>query len=482
MKYSRFSLASSILLAACASAATIVACSSDDPAQPVADSGVPDTQADVTATDSGPADAGPSGFASLTIQEQVLAKSQSPLPPLPANPTNKYADLPAAATLGQMFYYEKGIAGPILQTPNDLGKAGETGKVSCASCHVEAWGSDTRSFPNALSLGTSWTTRNTTPIVNAAFYEWFYWDGRSDSLWQQAALAGENNLQQGSDRLRITHNIYTKYKAEYEAVFAAEFGPLDSRFDPADPNAFPATGKPGAAAYDALSAADKDIITRVYVNWAKAIEAYERKLISRNAPWDKFVAGDDKAISPAAIQGYELFVGKAYCVNCHSGPLFSDSKTHNIGVPSRGGIVDNGRADTIVKAITNAFLGSGKWSDNQAAGATKIATQTDFAAGLDANGQPKFDNTANMGMFRTKHLREIDQTGPYFHNGSSATLEDVLALYNEGGGDGGVGTLDKAFKNHVKLTPEEEAKLLAFLKTLTGDLPPADLLKDTSKP
>src|SRR5262249_51138736 len=163
------------------------------------------------------------------------------------------------------------------------------------SCHVAPWGTDTRSSPNALSLGTSWTTRNTPPIANVAYYKWFYWDGRSDSLWQQALLAGENALQQNSDRLRITHVIYTKYKAVYGAVFAAAFGPLDSRFAPANGSAFPPSGKPGAAAYDGLPAADQAIITRVFVNWGKAIEAYERLLVSRNSPWDKFVAGDTAA-------------------------------------------------------------------------------------------------------------------------------------------------------------------------------------------
>jgi cytochrome c peroxidase len=282
--------------------------------------------------------------------------------------------------------------------------------------------------------------------------------------------------------LRIGHNIYVKYKREYEAVFGAEFGPLDNRLDPTAGGSFPVFGKPGVSAYDALPEADKTIITRVFVNWAKAIEAYERTLISRNAPWDRFVGGDDNAISAAAVRGYELFVGKAYCIDCHSGPLFSDSNPHNIGVPTKGGIADNGRADTIVLAIQNAFRGDGKWSDNTSAFADKYRKQVEFTVGVDANGQPKFDNTKNLGKFRTQSLRHLDQTGPYFHNGFAATLDEVLTLYNAGGGDGGVGTLDPAFNNHIKLTPLEQADLLSFLQTLTGDLPAATLLKDTSKP
>src|SRR5262249_5807414 len=163
----------------------------------------------------------------------------------------------------------------------------------------------TRSFPNSYSLGVSWSTRNTPPIANVGFYTWFYWDGRSDSLWQQAVLAGEG-AQQGSDRLRITHVVYQHYKADYEAVFGAKYGPLDPRFDPANANAFPPSGKPKASAsapdgvWEMIPAADQAIITRAFVNWGKAIAAYERLVVSRNAPWDKFVAGDNTAISQDA--------------------------------------------------------------------------------------------------------------------------------------------------------------------------------------
>jgi cytochrome c peroxidase len=418
----------------------------------------------------------------LTLQEQVLAKSQSPLPKVPGSPGNRYADNAAAAALGQQFFFEKAIAGPIVEVPNDLGAAGAVGRVSCASCHVFPWGTDTRSFPNALSLGTSWTTRNTPPIVNAAFYAWYYWDGRADSLWQQALLAGENVLQQNSDRLRITHVIYAKYKSEYETVFGGDYGVLDARFDPAQVSAFPPSGKPGVLAYDTLPAADQAIITRAFVNWGKAIEAYERLLVSRNAPWDRFVAGDATAISQSAIHGYKLFASKGYCFECHSGPLFSDSKLHNTGVPNHGQIVDHGRYDTIAKAITNKFRGDGSWSDDPDAGSRKLATQSDFDAGLLADGGPNFSLQAELGLYRTKHLRQIERTAPYMHNGSLSSLEEVMALYRAGGGDGGVGPLDRAFLGHVPLAAAEEADVIAFLQTLTGDPPAASLMIDTSKP
>jgi len=467
-----------ILAGAGSAVAGFAACSDDNVAAPV-DAGPDEYAAEAAVLDSGTVDAA----VTLTIQEQVLAKSQSPLPPMPADPTNAYADNPAAAALGQMLYYDKSMAGPITVVPNDLGAAGDTGKVSCASCHVEPWGSDTRSYPNNFSLGTSWTTRNSPPIVNVGFYDWYYWDGRSDSLWQQALLAGENALQQASDRLRIAHVVYKKYKTEYEAIFSAAYGPLDARLDPANGAAFPPSGKPKASpaspdgAWEALAPADQDIITRVFVNWGKAIAAYERKMVSRNSAWDRFVAGQPTAISQAAVRGYKLFVGKGYCVNCHSGPLFSDSKLHNIGVPQKGPVADRGRYDTIVKAIANKFRGDGKWSDDPDAGAKKIATQPDYVP-QDGGAPPDSD----LGMFRTKHLRQIEHTAPYMHNGGYANLKEVMDLYNAGGGDSGVGTLDKAFQGHVPMSEADENDVIEFMKTLTGDPADPSLLKDTSKP
>jgi cytochrome c peroxidase len=458
-----------------------LACSGDDAVEPGPAPGNDGATPTSTADGATSPDGDTSDF-TLTIQEQQLAKGQSPLPAVPPDPTNKYADNAAAAALGQQFFFDKSMAGPIVQVPNDLGGAGETGKVSCASCHIAPWGTDTRSNPNSVSLGTSLTTRNTPPIANVAFYQWFYWDGRSDSLWQQAALAGENALQQNSDRLRIARVVYTKYKAEYEAVFSAEFGPLDPRFSPTAANAFPASGKPGVAVYDALIADDQKIVTRVLVNWAKSIAAYERLLVSRNAPWDRFVAGDATAISQRAIHGYKLFTSKGYCSNCHSGPLFSDNRLHNIGVPNLGSTVDRGRYDTIVKALGNKFRTDGAWSDDKAAGASKLATQFDYDAGLLADGGPNFDMSKELGLFRTKHLRQIEHTGPYMHDGVLHSLEDVMALYRAGGGDAGIGTLDKAFDGHVPMTLAEEADVIEFMKTLTGDQPPAALLVDTSKP
>src|SRR5205814_1289249 len=150
-------------------------------------------------------------------------------------------------------------------------------------------------------------------------------------------------------------------------------------------------------------------------NIGKALEAYERKLVSKNAPIDRYIGGDHTALSPAAKRGLRLFIGKAACVDCHSGPTFSDQKFHNTGVPQLGinlPRTDNGRFDDLPKTLTNAFNGAGKYSDDPKRGADKLA-------GMQATDDLK-------GVFRTGMLRQIDTTGPYMHTGGLMTLEDVV--------------------------------------------------------
>jgi len=112
-----------------------------------------------------------SGFSASEVQQ---LKSLSPLPAAPSSPTNQYADNPAAAALGQRFFFEKAYSGPLGATgvAGGLGNLGESGKVSCASCHMpQSWFIDTRSNPNNVSAGANgFQTRNTTSLVNNVFY------------------------------------------------------------------------------------------------------------------------------------------------------------------------------------------------------------------------------------------------------------------------------------------------------------------------
>ena len=418
-------------------------------------------------------------FAGFSASEVQQLKSLSPLPAPPPSLTNQYSDNPAAAALGQRFFFEKAYSGPLgaVGVSGGLGNLGESGKVSCASCHMaQSWFIDARSSPNNVSSGANgFQTRNTTSLVNNVFYTWFNSNGGRDTQWV-AGTAVEGASSTNGSRLVLAHRLFSAYRAEYDALFTPR---LDSALDPHAPDAarFPPTGRPKArptdpdGPWERMAPADQQIINRILANFGKATEAYERLLISRNAPFDRFVAGDSSAITAEAKRGAKLFVGRAGCIACHLGPLFSDNLFHNLGVRQTGPNVpaqDEGRFAAIPGLSTNIFSGAGQFSDNRAEGQAKLA-------GL-------VPRQSDMGAFRTASLRNIDRTAPYMHTGGFATLADVLEFYDQGGGDGGfVGTKD-ALMQPLGLSASEKADLVSFLQSLTGD-PIADTLRrDTSAP
>ncbi len=412
----------------------------------------------------------------FTSEEFNIIKQFGPLPDLPPDTTNRYADDPMAAVFGQQLFFEKSYAAKLTIADPVLGAVNDPGKVACASCHdVTHYYTDTRSKPNNMSLGVKWTTRNAPTLVNVAYYQWNSWGGKEDSLWYQGANGCESGVNFGGNRLQYAHMIYVKYRTQYNALFPV---PLDSALDPADTSGrFPPNGAPKASAsapdgpWEMMAPGDRDIVNTVMANAGKAIEAYERKLISRNAPIDKYLAGDYTALSPAAKRGMRLFIGKAACVDCHSGPTMTDNGFHNTGVPQAGinaPVSDNGRFDEIPKTLSNNFNTASKYSDDPARGKDKLMN---LAQTEDLKG-----------AFRTGMLRQIEMTGPYMHTGSLETLDDVVRFYNWGGGATGFAGTKSPALVPLLLTDDEIADLVAFLHTLTGDPPPSDLGKNTAAP
>jgi cytochrome c peroxidase len=424
-----------------------------------------------------PADA-PTGDASppppLTDADIAKLAMQSPLPAVPADTTNAFADNAAAARLGQMLFFDKSYAGALAVaddgTNGGLGVVGDTGKVSCASCH--AVGSDglddRRSAPGNVSLGTNFGTRNALGVVNASFYTWTNWGGRFDSQWSLPTAVAENAGIMNSTRLSVAHMLYAKYRTEYNAIFPVA---LDADLDPASANAsrFPASGKPGQATWDTgVADADKPIINRIYANYGKALAAYMRTLVSRNAPFDRFIAGDKTAISLAAQRGAKLFLTKG-CVDCHSGPDFTDNQFHALAVPQTGAHVpatDNARFQDLPPLLASTFNVNGAFSDD---------TNTGKLTGLAAIDSMK-------GQFRTKSLRNIAGAGPYMHSGQLATLDAVVEFYDQGGGDvGSSGIIKDPKMVPLNLAAGDKADLVEFLKTLSGEPLPTALIVDISK-
>ena len=436
-------------------------CGDDAPA-------LPDTP---TPTPDAPPDAGPS-LDDFPDEERAVLDTLTPLPAVPADPTNAFADDPRAAALGQMLFFDKSFSGPLVVGDDGMnggvGRVGDVDKVSCHSCHAIGSTSldDRRSLPNNVSLGTNFTPRNALGLVNSAFYKWTIWAGRFDSQWSLPLAVTEGGATMNGTRLEVVHILTAKYRAEYDAIFPV---PLDPRLDPTHPNAaeLPATGKPGQPAFDNLPQADKDIVNRIYANYGKAIAAYMRTLVSRNAPFDRYLAGELTAISDSAKRGVRLFI--KHCESCHSGPNFADDDFHVIGVVQTGPHVpatDNGRNQDVPPLLASAFNVNGPFSDN---------TQTGKLDGLVQADSQK-------GQFRTKSLRTLDGSGPYMHTGGLATLEDVVAFYNAGGGDvTAAGFVKDARIVPLGLSAEQQADLVAFLKTLNGESVPLERMIDTSK-
>lgn len=394
--------------------------------------------------------------------------------------TNRFGDDDRAAALGQRIFFDPSYSGA-LTVGNDgsngsLGSVGEKGKVACASCHQpDAWFLDARSNPNATSLGTAWTSRNSPSLVNVAYYTWFGWGGKQDSLWMQGSTSHESKDNTSGNRLQYAHILYNKYRLDYNAIFPV---PMDPALDAGavDASRFPATGKPKSlptdpdGAWERMEEDDRLIVNTIISNVGKALHAYERKLISRNSPFDRYVMGERDAISSAAKRGLRLFIGKAACITCHSDTAFSDNDFHNTGVPQAVGAnvpaSDTGRYEDLPKVLSGTFNGASRYSDDPAAGMAKLANL--------------MQHEDQKGQFRTKSLRNVAVTGPYLHNGSLRTLAEVIHYYNVGGSQSGFSGSKDARIVSLNLSSADEADLAEFLKTLTGEPIPAALTQNTS--
>ena len=422
--------------------------------------------------------------------EWQLIKSLSPLPAPPVDSTNKYANSSQAATLGHKLFFDKRIAGPIQAgTPEEgqLGAIGETEKIACSDCHQPAtkWLFDQRSnnggpIPNATALGSAWMTRNVSSIVNTVFYvqgnpknkntpHWRENDGFSDSEWFDAQSEPEGPPVQNGSRLQLAHLIFDHYHAEYTAAFPE--WPLDPGLS--DLSRFPATGLPGQPNFDNMAPGDQEIVNRILANYGKGMEAYLRQLVSKNAPFDRFVEGHSNAISNSAQRGLKLFIGKAGCVGCHNGPLFSDDDFHVIGLHIDTSLSPHADPNEIGRSFNQGFICGSVFNVN---GPYSDDPNTHR---LDGFCPPA---VIPDGLWRTKGLRQVAETGPYMRDGQLATLDDVIDFYDHGGDPDGTFIGGPKEIAPLGLTGQEKQDLKHFLQTLTGDeLAPA-LIADTHNP
>lgn len=315
----------------------------------------------------------------------------------PADPTNAYGDLPAAAALGKKLFSDAALS--------------PSGTVSCATCHVQEKG-----FSDGVptSMGLARVDRNSPSIALAAHARWQFWDGRADTLWAQALGPLEDGKEMGSSRLYVAKQIAARYATEYDAVFAQMPRP--------DLSATPAGGKPGDAAYDALPKETKDGVTRVFVNVGKAIAAFERSLRVKPNALDRYAGGDLTALTPEQKKGLNVFF-RVGCVQCHFGPRLTNDAFHALRFATgrQDGLADDGRFGVLAGLATREFAASSAWSDAPAAAKPLL---------FDPNVMP-----STRGAFKTPSLRGLPKTAPYGHGGTLETLLDVARHYGQRGLD-----------------------------------------------
>lgn len=425
-------------------------------------------------------------------EEWDIIKSLSPVPGPPPAATNRFADNPMAAALGQRFFFDPRFSGPLVNQENfntnegGNGSAGQAGnaldgaveRVACATCHMPSTSfADSRTISENVSLGTDFGQRNAPTILNTAFNDFYNYDGLFDSQWAQALNPIENPDEHNFNRVGLALAILQNHQAEYEAVF----GPLPNLNDAArfpqvpNPPVFVGQGRPGDSAndptpggaldtFDGMAPADQQLINEIFANFGKAVAAYERLLISRDSAFDRFVAGENRALSADQKRGLKLFIVDSLCVTCHNGPNFTDNKFHNLGVKQAGAHVpsqDLGRFGAIPSLLASQFNGVGPFSDDTNAGAQKLAGLT--------------QNSRQLGQFKTPTLRNIDLTGSYFHTGFQSSLWDVVDFYNHGGDRSGFSGVQSVRINDLNMTETQVNDLVSFLRTLNGSPPPANL-------
>ena len=340
-----------------------------------------------------------------------------PLGPPPIPPDNKQSE--AKVELGKMLFFDPRVGGDT--------------STACATCHEPdqgwAWSDNfSRGYPGTVH----W--RNSQSIINSAYYGKLFWAGAAASLEKQAPSAAKGGVAGNgeNDIMEARLALIPEYRKRFKAVFGTEW---------------PLIG-------DA---------------WV-AIAAFERTLVQRDTPLDKYLQGEENALSEEQVRGMALFNGKARCIQCHNGALASDQRYYNIGVPSSTRWEEDGLAQ-----ITFRF-------EYYAKGANEELYRT---AKADAGLYFRSKNNWDKGKFRTPSLRYIEYTAPYMHNGAFYELEEVVDFYDRGGIDEEGRTTDwpqnkSPLIKPLGLTDEEKEDLIAFLGAFSGeeilmdrpDLPP----------
>lgn len=393
------------------------------------------------------------GEVAFTEAQLRRIRRLGPLGPPPPDPTNRVADDPLAARLGQQLFYDPALSA--------------SGEVSCASCHDPELGfSDGRS----LAVGEGTGTRRSPTLLNVAYQRWFFWDGRADSLWSQALGPLESEHEMGSSRLAVLHHLASEpeLRAGYEGLFGQlpdlEGLPPHARPVEEDPD------HPHATAWSQLQPEQRAAIDSAFASVGKLLASYQRRLVSRDAPFDRWLGGEVGALDESALRGLQLFVGRANCTLCHNGPLLSDLEFHNTSAPPLDGgeLEDPGRYRGVQRLLASSFHAASVHSDEPDGPAARRL-------------ESLRDSSETWGEFKTPSLRNLGHRAPLMHQGQFPDLPAVLRFYATLEGAGGRNHHAEDVLAPFELTSEDEQDLLAFLDSLEGQPVPSNWLEPTQR-
>ena len=353
----------------------------------------------------------------FTAEERTAILSHGPWPqPTPPDPGNRVSGVPAAIALGRQLFFDTRLS-------HDETR-------SCGTCHDPA-----KSFADGRdrSQGHERLDRNAIALANLRLNRWYGWSGAADSLWAQSLRpildAKEFAISAPMLRDRLASDV--EFARSYRELFSAELAD-----DPPE---------------------------HMLVRLAKALSAFQETIVTRRTSFDDFrdalerndAAGMARYPLPAQ-RGLKIFVGKGRCTVCHFGPNFMNGEFDDVGVPyfAEPGRVDSGRHGGIAALRDTPFNLLGPYNDGADATHTRhVETQH-----------------RNWGEFRVPSLRNVARTAPYMHNGSLATLSDVVRHYSEVDSERLHGDDGTRIIRALRLTQEERADLVGFLQSLSSEI------------
>ena len=342
----------------------------------------------------------------------ILRHGPWPAPWVP-DPSNRVSGNADAIALGERLFFEPRLS--------------HSGKVLCATCHAPFRGwQDAR----ARAFGLAEADRNTQSLLDVRHGRWFGWDGAGDSLWAQSIRPILEPREMGGSQAQAAGLVRAdaEIACRYERVFGAP-----------------------------PPAADEAVLAGI----GKALAAFQETIVSGRSPFDDFRDAIEKSDAGAAARypaaarrGLQIFIGRGNCSTCHFGPAFTNGEFHDTGVPFfiKGG-VDPGRHGGIRKLQSNPLNLLGVHNDDRSGGSAVKTRQVAL-------------EHRNFGEFKVPSLRNVALTAPYMHNGSLATLTDVVRHYSELSPDR-LHADGEAILRPLRLNAGESADLVAFLESLT---------------